>query len=345
MSDMNLINNSGDVFRRIQEIDGNADRKNREFDNFFIARRPLLDPLSNTHTYIFFTSPDLPLSEDTFRGLAGSKANVSTIMNKNGRFLKLPGYGDSIYSENIVKMLSGGGGMFMPLFTNRALGIPSSDQTLDVVEYSETWNKYKISMGTTTKDTQIAGNFEIPMMEDQNLTVIRTLKLWVDTIQAMFLGDVISAVSTQDDIAASQNAYNDYSVSAYVFVTRPDAKTLIYWSKYTGLFPTKIPYGVLQTEDGGGNIIDKVSAEFQFSYKEDMDIAILNDFNLTQSANKGSITNFTGKNFFDNYVKLVQSNVNPSIAKVQNDPNGNPLFELRMSETNDPNYPQGYSNF
>lgn len=331
-------------YEEVKSIDVAVERTDREFGEFFLDRRPTYDPATNLYNYVFFTSPDLSLTSGNFSGV-GAGINTEVLLKNNSNFLKLPGYGDSIYSTNIVNMLAGRSGIFMPLLTNRATSFPASPVVLDSQDYAETWNKYKILMGTTAKDSRIGGEFEMAFLEDQNITVLKSMKLWSEYIEGAFLGDIMSAVAASSNMGSSQTSYFDYMSSMYHFVTRPDGKTLIYWAKYTGIYPGNIPYDVFQSQDGQGSIIDSVQCSFKFSYKEEMNIAILNDFNLLGSSDsKSQIMDFTGKYFYENSVNLAVSDVNPSIQKEQVNENGMPIYSLRMGETKDPRYPNGVNN-
>lgn len=334
----------GDAYDLINRLDPSKKRLEREFDSFFIERNGLNDAATNSHHYLFFTSPDLPLTSQNFA--KGGTADVNTLLTKNGNFLKLPGYGDSIYNKNIIDMLSGKN-IFMPFFTNRAISFPASSENLDTLDYSETWNKYKIPIGSSTKDSRISGNFEIQFLEDQNITMLKTIKLWMDSIQAEFFGDVISGVATYPDLGNAYQSVIDYMSSIYHFATRADGRTLIYWSKYTGVFPTKNPWDVFQGSDSDQKIISEIGVDFQFAYKEDMEIAILNDFNLLSSGgSKELLMNPTGRYFYENKVDLVQApnNAYASIVKKDSlDDNGNPIFFLNMIERGNPTVPDGYA--
>lgn len=323
------IPNSGS-YEDYSKLDFVKTRSNREFNDFFLDRRALNDPAHAGYNYAFFTAPELALSSSRF----GNSGNTGMLMQTNGKFLKLPGYGDSIYTDEIVKMLSGDGGTFMKLFSNRAFSYPASSEVLDTLDYSETWNKYKISLGTSSKDSKISGNFEMRFREDQNLTITKCAKLWTNYIEALFLGNCISRYATYGTMGDTQNAIIDYLASMYMFTVRPDGKTLQYWAKYTGVFPNKLPYDIFQSEDGEPRIVSDVSIDFQFSYKEDMDIAILRDFNLLQDP--GNLDKYTGQYYDSNSVSIGSPSGFPSIGKTKSQIDGRTLFELRMQDPNDP---------
>lgn len=317
------VNNSS--ANNVDALDSMPERRDKEYSNFFLYRTPT-EPLYSGFNYVFFTAPELSLTASRFNGGTG---NGTVLMGNNGNFLKLPGYGDSIYTEDMVSMLAGERGTFMSLFTNRAASIPASDLVLDSLEYSETWNKYKIPIGSTKKDTQIAPNFEIQFQEDSKLSILKSIRLWTEYIQGLFTGDVVSSYAARGSLSDTQNSIIDYMCSIYVFSLRPDGKTIQYWAKYTGVYPTKESYSIFQSEDSNINVIQKVPVEFQAAYKEDMHISILRDFNLV---GKQKTIDNTGIYFEGNRTVLTEGNTSgPHIVKVT-DGAGGVHYELRITD-------------
>lgn len=251
-----------------------------EFDQFYLDRKAISDVPVSGINYVFFTAPDLTLTENRLGGTNPfySKTNV---INNNRKILKLPMEGAvSMYTDDIVRTLSGEHGTFMKIISNRCSSLPASSTQLATLDYGETWNKYKIVLGTNSKDSKISGNFELALREDHNLTLIKLHKLWMDYIENVFMGRVVSNYANTDDEKCI-----DYLASVYTFSLKPDGRTIQHWSKYTGVFPTKVPYEIFASEDGDYTNHGKVHFEYQFAYKEDMDVAILRDFNLLTQAN------------------------------------------------------------
>lgn len=79
----------------------------------------------------------------------------------------------------------------------------------------------------------------------------------------------------------------DYMCSIYYFMLDPDGKTIKYWSKYTGCWPSVIPYSSLAYSKGNTDAID-VNLSFNYIIKEDMNPQTLKDFNKV-SLNLSSI--------------------------------------------------------
>lgn len=306
---------------------GNYDH-NKEYTNIFTNKKALLDVPVTGYNYIFFTAPELGLTESRFRN---GRISAATCFENNQRVLKLPGGGkDSIYTTDMTETLAGEkASHFMSIFTNRAASLPASTEQLATIDYSETWNRYKMPLGTSTKDSKISGNFELLLKEDSELTMMKMHKLWYDYIEGIFLGTLISPHANSIDLSSTQHAIIDYMCSVYTFSLRPDGKTIQYWAKYTGVFPTKNPYEVFASEDGSIEHISKISMDYQFAYKEDMDIAILRDFNLLgQSGSSSNLTDYTGKYHDQAPVSIGKLSKMPGVRKVVSPITNNFVYEL-----------------
>lgn len=253
-------------------LDYAADRD--EIRTFHQFRRPVLDPLVVGYQYTFITAPELSIDSST-PGLVG--AGASDILAHNRKVLKIDG--TSIYTEDMVADLCGRR-TFVPIFTNRSVSAIASDEVLSTMDYGETWNKYKILIGTSAKESRIGGSLSINMMEDQDLNLLKRHKLWLDYIEKAFLGDVIcGGVVLSDDLLSNTSRTIDYAVSIYQFSTLPDGETLTHWCRYTGCFPTKLPWSEFTVEDGSTDVKKNIPFEYQFAYKEDMSVHVLRDFN------------------------------------------------------------------
>lgn len=264
-----------------------VDKTRNEQDYFWFNRKIKEDPLVVGYNYIFVTAPQLPI-HSTSPSLTGPKAG--DILAHNAGILNLPSSGDSIYNEFILKTLAGGEPL-IPLFTNRALSAVMSDEVMATLDYSETWNRYKIVLGTTAKDSRISGTFTINYLEDTHITIMKMHRLWIEYIEKAFMGDAISGgILLDTDMLSNARRTIDYMSSVYQFAVQPDGETIIHWCRYTGCFPTKVPWGELTSEDGSIDIKKTVPIEYQFSYKEDMSMHVLRDFNLLAGSDLSNVT-------------------------------------------------------
>lgn len=257
--------------------------KRDENKRFWQNRKVLLDPLTTGYHYMFVTSPELPLSFTSPSLSGGNPLAAKSALEHNRKALNLDG--TTIYTDHIVNTLAGSEMNFIPMLTNRSLSIVTSDDVLNTIDYSETWNKYKIILGNTAKDSRISGNFTINYMEDSALTVMKLHKLWMDYIEKAFMGECISGGSLiGEDIMSNELRTIDYVTSVYHFSTMPDGETLTHWCRYTGVFPIKNPWSEFTAEDSSADVKRSIPIEYQFAYKEDMSVYVLRDFNLLQGS-------------------------------------------------------------
>lgn len=318
-------------------------RFNREFKDFFLYRSQYADPLVTGYNYLFFTAPELNISKVN---MTGTSKLIDDIIAANTNFLKIKNGGasvDSHYSPEMVESLAGIRGTFLKFLTNRARSTPGANVTLDTIDYAETWNNYKILLGTTTKASRVAGTFDISFMEDSTLRTTRFFNLWVNYIEALWLGDVIgryasTAEKYSNNLSPESGSAIDYVASMYQFNLAPDGRTINYYAKYTGIFPTGVPLDVFQSTDGEHELVQNVNIPFAFSYKEDLNPAILKEFNILSNAahNGKDMVNPTGDAYDDNGVNIgsLQADLATGVVKHKNSITGEDEYHLILRESN-----------
>lgn len=306
-------------------------------------RKPIENPLVIGYNYLFVTAPDLAISRYASSlmstGGSGFSTAASSILERNLRALQLDG-ASSIYTEAMIDWLTGKGDQFIPLLTNRAASYVMSDTVLGTMDYAETWNRYKIVLGTSAKDSRISGNLTVNYQEDDFMTIMKLHHLWITYIEKCFIGDVVSGgVLLSSDYMSNETRTIDYMSSMYEFTVSPDGETLMYWCKYTGLFPVKCPWSEFTSEDGGADVKKFVPVEYQFTYKEEMTLDVLSDFNLLQSSSSNSINKPTGNNFSGSNVVISASSVTagrPFVVPITNNSSnfeGRRMHKLVMPES------------
>ena len=299
-------------FDKIKEIDHiSVDHITRK-RTILQHRVAIDDPLVTGYNYIFMTCPKLSLSisqyQEALSTIKHPNAQPMAIQyyNNTARWLGLPLSGSGlkednadpeidgrkniiIFDEDIRQVLSGGAGIspFIPIITNNAVKFSATDSQLDTLDYSETWNRHKIVLGTSMQDSRLPGTLQFDFMEDNNLSIMKLNYLWKKYIENAFLGNIITATSLIANNFTSAGSFRsgqlDYMSSLYHFSVLPDGQTLNYWAKYTGVFPTVVPWSLFSSDDANVSVISSVPITFQYSVKEEMNGYILNDFNLVSS--------------------------------------------------------------
>jgi hypothetical protein len=266
-------------------VNVNQDTANFEnltkFDSFFVNR--YADGFVTGYSFVFVTKPSLfifpytPRNEDKYLLLAHenmtkdqlfSQFLVTESMNQNDRIIaeqlsffegNIP---NSSYSRN----------NFLPIFTNKARGFTTTDTTMEQQEAFATKQGFRMSIPTFKTGSEASSTLSIPMYETPNLDVMKTLSIWVN-----YISNVTDGTFHANPIMI-RNGIIDYMSSIYYFVLEPDGRTLKYWAKYTGCWPTTIPYSQMSFRRGEGSMVEMESI-FSYTTKEDMNVAILEDFN------------------------------------------------------------------
>lgn len=291
---------------------------------------PYRDPFVNTNAFIFVTKPQLFI--DPIKPNRTDAAANLAYMNMT----KDPFFTQYIISESmnpldlqIVKSLSYKNdyseSSFLPIFTNECKSFNPTDITMESNDGFDTKQGFREPLPTFKTQSEAANTISIPMVEDSNLSIIKLLSLWVNYISNITDG----TFDANPEMIASGTL--DYTSSIYYFVLNPDGKTLKYWARYTGCWPTNIPYSSLQYSKGAADTTE-VSADFQYTVKEDMNPKILEEFNMVSLKLIGSSA-FSAKKLRDEidglYSSITQSPLLNRTAMLNADmiPNARTLLE------------------
>lgn len=224
---------------------------------------------------------------------------------------------------------NGQGHDFMMLLSNFAQSFSLSDETLATNTYGQSYTGFKVTYGKSLNESRSAGNFNIQFGEDRNLHVYQTLKAWVSYISGCYRGNIAPLSDT------IKNRILDYAASCYYIVTAEDGETIIFWSKYYGVFPTDIPSSQLTWS--AGNILKDptMDVQFVFSFKRDYHPYTLLEFNYNSRI--GSYGNTYAPIYDDKLLTASNGMVGaPYIETVTHDDGKIPVeFKLRFRP--DPN--------
>lgn len=116
------------------------------------------------------------------------------------------------------------------------------------------------------------GTFDITFREDAEFKVHKLFQTWLHYID----GVTRNMFSPMDNHIA--NNIIDYATSVYCITCKPDAETIIYWTKYTGAFPINNPNSDTSF-NLRGSVNNRVSISFAYFLAEALDPLILVDFN------------------------------------------------------------------
>ena len=100
-------------------------------------------------------------------------------------------------------------------------------------------------------------------------------------------------------LPSNLNKVLDYAASAYYFLLGPDGEEILYWSKFTGVFPTASPSAEFSWKKGELMATPNYSIPFAYSWKKDEDIYHLAEFNTL------SAKTYEYREIYDPYIQTV----------------------------------------
>jgi hypothetical protein len=233
-------------------------------------------------SYVFFTKPHLNLLNNKSLAYADSFLNNLKDLGTVG--------------ERILHSLDGGnskeGGKFISLITNSAENFETKDTMIKTEEMHENFVGSRMIFPTNTNESQTVDQFNIEYTEYADLSITLLHKAWVDYMNLVKKG-VVNPYRGGGNVNLDyvHRRIIDYMSSVYYFKLGEDGKKIKYWAKYTGVFPTNIPYSAFSYHHGDPKV-KKVSVQYSYNFKEDMDYNILKDFQMiagSSNATKGHV--------------------------------------------------------
>jgi hypothetical protein len=224
--------------------------------------------LIGTRGHIFFTQPDLNLSFE--KNVEGQYVNyASRIGDLSKKLLQC----HPILMKYLCSNCNAGGHGFIPILTHAVAGLDISDDVLETTEHGETYMGWKQMYATSNIKSKTAGTVSIKFIDDEQLSVYKMIKLWVEYMNAVYHGEV----SPKDKYRLKHEL--DYAISIYYFVTKYDDTEIAFWSKFTGAFPVSVPSSSFSDQLGQRVTRPEYNITWAFARKEDYRPIHLAEFN------------------------------------------------------------------
>lgn len=214
--------------------------------------------------YIFFTKPELGMVTsrgDLIRELDGDPLWESLYGDNPQLFTGL----DSEYGR--VKH------SFNAFLSNTAMSFQASDEVLKTVEHGETYTGWKMVYGRNTNESNTAGQFSISYIDNYNFDIYKMHKIWVEYINRVYRGEM----AVKRDYIFKKIL--TYPCSLYYIVCAADGETILYWTKYFGVFPINTPASVSSWTHGNHHGLPEFSINYMYAIKEDFHPISLSEFN------------------------------------------------------------------
>ena len=264
------------------------------FDRFYTVDLNKEGP-SGRH-YIFFCRPDLNLvdpsnskslntkngvSEDPFfRYLADYYPQIISSLTAEfyvsgatkvdqSKAKAGSGLGNSLYDSSDGLPIHS----LLPFLTSRAESLQLPDYTIKTDELRQPCTKYTIPYASSAIESQTGGEFDITFRDDRYFSVRKLFYAWI-----YYMDGVMRNTFTPKDKYINYNCF-DYATSIYDIHVDETGENIVWWSKYTGCFPTSVPISDLSFNKGSAPD-SKCSIPFRYYKYEPLSYAALIDFNF-----------------------------------------------------------------
>jgi len=190
---------------------------------------------------------------------------------------------------------------FSYLISNAIKGLSIPDYTLETKEGYENMFGHRFSFGTTGRKSGYQTDFSISFYDTSDLLLLNIFKVWTKYIEIMYEGQANLLTTPM------QQGNLDYLGALYYFVLEPDNHTIVHWGRYTGIYPTNVPWSSIGMSTGSSDL-PEFTVNFKCQWHEWNSLEVLQDFNFVMRGAGmygGAEANGSGNiNMADTYFKL-----------------------------------------
>lgn len=240
--------------------------KDIDIINTYNQKRLLVDEMPATLgiPHVFFTTPMMNFNGNNCM----TDGFLSYMRRMHTDWLSTLSYQSTTNDSDVVSTTS----PFIKLLYNSTLEFQTKDNISKTKEVGETYYGYKETLPASNVDSEVGDEITITFGDWKNQPVLHILNAWFIYHNLIRRGEIYP------NYHAIEYSYLDYVSTIYYFITEMDNQTLQYWAKFTGVAPISVPFSAFSSDYQTHDIL-KYSANFVYSFKEDMNPDILLDFN------------------------------------------------------------------
>lgn len=254
------------------------------------SRIPIIDPdnaLTHAKEYVFFTKPDLHLINRNNGDIADVLKPYPFFVDAVSRYREVCNQ-LQLSSNRIFGINSG----FMPILSNcikSELDVPDAEADSDIETGANDYGT-KITYRGTSYASDQEQSFSIEFEDTKYLEVFMLFKIYDEYEKYKNLGLLELDSNNQDDelwinYTFKKILHDQFSI--FKIIVGEDGESIIYFGKYTGVYPTGAPrssFSSMQNQQG-----QSITVNFKAQFYRDMDPSIILGFNnLVESYNNVS---------------------------------------------------------
>lgn len=275
-SGLGKILNRDDIANNMCEVIG-SENTNIMFDNTYFNRYRHIyhgDEIKSGKKYCFIVKPDL---------------NIPEAINKDPYFANLyttrPHILQCLTHVNLNSVMKGDvtsgpteNNHFISFLTDRTMSFALPDFNVQEYKLDQPFTNFSTSYAGNSNEIRTNQSTQVQFRDTVNLDVLTLFDAWIKYEDLVSYG----VVAPYYDYATAAMTYGvpiiDYATSIYEIITRPDGTEILYWAKFTGLFPTTVPHSNYQYS-WQDEIDNEIEIQFSGGLPETLNPRILADFN------------------------------------------------------------------
>ena len=310
-----------DLIDQVREDFNISVKRETTFKKFNRFRVPVPDSeLGNTRGHIFFTRPDMNLSTDREVLRNGALEHMNHYSQISPLFDNMNKC-HAVLMSYLQGKSAGGGDNMIPIMTHCCTGLDIADEVLETEEAHESFTGWKVIYGKSNVKSKTSGTINVAFVDDNMLSMYKILKVWTEYISAVYRGEI------KPKAEYGGRHILDYAISIYYFLCKENDEDILFWTKYTGCFPTAAPAS--NFSDTIDNHISRptYSVPFSFAKKSDYNPIDIYEFNMLTSE-KGNYSFLPTYN--ENSLHVHKSFVGAPFVDTMD---GSHLYKLRWRES------------
>lgn len=233
--------------------------------------------IDNICQYVFMVRPDLNILKNQYELVTYSKSQIESgyypaASPSNDLFFRYMLKHYPMMLRNLSGNRFPGDHDFIPYLVSRTESMQIPDYTIKSYKFTQPYTNYNMPYASHASESYTGGTFEITFREDNEYRIHKLFQTWlyyIDGVTRNMFGPKMTYIKN--------NRY-DYATSVYCITCAADAETILFWTKYTGCFPTSVPNSDLSF-NLRGTPNNKVTIPFDYFLQESLDPHILVDFN------------------------------------------------------------------
>ncbi len=313
LSDLKILETNLNIVTTASGISDIKHQMLNKFNRYKIAFPDI--QLTKSFAHVFFTRPDLNIYNS---GGSGYFTLTSAVSNDPVYYYLDKNNPDLL--KSLTKKFSSKHDL-NPFLSNMARSFQLRDEELETDDTMESLTGHKIKYGMSNIKSKTANEFTIRYIDDNEYKVYKIHKAWIDYISKVYRGEL----APKSDYVKYRIL--DYACSVYYFLCAEDGETILFWSKYTGVFPLNIPSAASSWTYGDLLKMPDLDITYAYGWKEDFNPVTLAEFNM----NSGKLSD---KKYAVNYEPELTSTgktfVNAPFVETRKGPNGEYNFKLRF---------------